>query len=480
MMRELWRLFVYLVLLVLLVVGSGELQAAERNILLIIADDVGVDAAAFYPTSADRRVTTPPAPPTPNLARLAQNGVLFRRAWATPWCSPTRATIVTGRYPFRTGVGDPLPKDPAKPSPGLPLDEFALPEAFQKGDPRYRLAHIGKWHVSRDPDPADDREPNQHGWPHFAGPDPDLPFLPSFYAWPKTVDGVTRQSTVYATTDQVNEAVVFIRDAKEEGRPYFVWLAFSASHSPYEKPPNELHSKDSLPSSGAPRRAYYEAMVEAMDTEIGRLLNDVNLADTTVIFLGDNGTPAEVTVQPYDRKKAKGTPYQGGVRVPLLAAGAGVVDPGRIVDRLVSTVDLYPTILELAGINPSDVLPAGTKIDGVSIVPYLGNRVGASVRESVYTEEFPDCFNKDYERAIGNCCYKLIRRANGSREFYDLRADPYETRNLLAKKLTLVQRKNLNSLSQQLDSLLAGAVPPPACRTAAGSMAATGELLVSP
>jgi arylsulfatase A-like enzyme len=392
------RVLRHFVPLVLLVLGIGEPQAAERNILLIIADDLGVDAAPFYPTTADRRNTTPPAPPTPNLTSLARSGVLFRNAWATPWCSPTRATIFTGRYPFRTGVGDPIPKDLAKPSPGLSLDEFGLPEVFQKADPRYLLAHIGKWHISRDDDLADDSEPNRHGWPHFVGPDPDLASLPSFYDWPKTVDGVTKRSTVYATTDQVDETVTFIRDAKNRGEPYLVWLAFSAPHSPYEKPPDDLHSKDSLPATGASRRAYYEAMVEAMDTEIGRLLKEASLSDTTVIFLGDNGTPGEVTVQPYDSKKAKGTTYQGGIRVPFLVAGAGVAAPGRIVDEVVNTVDLYPTILELAGIDPSNVLPQGRRIDGISIVPYLNNEVETALRDTVYAEEFPDCFNHDYER----------------------------------------------------------------------------------
>jgi arylsulfatase A-like enzyme len=219
--RVLWH-FIALVLLVLV---AGKPQAAEQNILLIIADDFGVDAAPFYPTTVDRRDTTPPAPSTPNLMWLAQSGVLFRNAWATPWCSPTRATIFTGRYPFRTGVGNPISRNLTKADPGLSLDEFSLPEAFQKADPRYLLAHIGKWHISRDNDLADDSEPNRHGWPHFVGPDPDLAFLPSFYDWPKTVDGVTKHSTVYATTDQVDEAVTFIRDAKNRGKPYLVWLA---------------------------------------------------------------------------------------------------------------------------------------------------------------------------------------------------------------------------------------------------------------
>jgi arylsulfatase A-like enzyme len=124
-------------------------------------------AARFYPLNAGRRTTSPPAPPTPNLTRLAQNGVLFRRAWATPWCSPSRAEILTGRYPFRTGIGDPISKNPATASGELRLDEFTLPEAFQKAKPdQYLLAHVGKWHLSRRG--ADD--PNRHGWPYFAGP----------------------------------------------------------------------------------------------------------------------------------------------------------------------------------------------------------------------------------------------------------------------------------------------------------------------
>jgi arylsulfatase A-like enzyme len=202
-------------------------------------------------------------------------------------------------------------------------------------------------------------------------------------------------------------------------------------------------------------------MVEAMDTEIGRLLRSVDLATTTVIFVGDNGTPAEVTASPYNNRHAKGTPYEGGVRVPLLVAGAGVAAPGRVVERIVNGVDLYPTILELAGIDPAAALPSGTRIDGVSIVPYLRNQVGTTLRTFVYAEEFPDHrFDRLFERAIANCCYKLIEREVGSREFYDLRADPYETKNLLGTALTTNQTNNLNTLDSRLDALIATTPPP--------------------
>lgn len=450
-----------LALALLLTAGEARAQAPgpARNILLVIADDFGVDAARFYPTTADRRATTPPAPPTPNLAALARKGVLFRRAWTTPWCSPTRAALLTGRHSFRTGVGVPI-STPTTPGvaedPELPLGEFSLPEAFQAAKPgQYLLAHIGKWHVSIGED-----DPNLQGWPYFAGPRPDLARIDDHYRWPKTVNGVTTTSTTYSTTDQVNDAVRKIGEAKAQAKPYFIWLAFSAPHSPYQKPPNNLHSKDSLPPTGASRRAYYDAMVEAMDTEIGRLLRSVDLATTTVIFVGDNGTPAEVTAKPYNPRHAKGTPYEGGVRVPLLAAGAGVQVPGRVVERIVNGVDLYPTILELAGIDPAAAVPSGTQVDGVSIVPYLGNQVGTPLRSFIYAEEFPTEFDRLFERAIANCCYKLIEREVGAREFYDLKADPYETRNLLGRTLTAAQRSNLGTLDGRLDALIATAPSP--------------------
>ena len=164
---------------------------------------------------------------------------------------------------------------------------------------------------------------------------------------------MTTTSTVYATTDTVDETLKVIAQAKREKKRYFAWTAFNAPHDPFHPPPAELHPRTPLPPTGATNRAIFEAMVEAMDTEIGRLLENVTLADTTVIFIGDNGTTGAVIAPPYPRDKAKATMYEGGVRVPLLIAGAGVASPNRQVSALVSAVDLFPTILELAGIDPA-------------------------------------------------------------------------------------------------------------------------------
>ncbi|HEX6012992.1 MAG TPA: sulfatase-like hydrolase/transferase [Geminicoccaceae bacterium] len=428
----------------------SQAHAAGRNILLLIADDYGIDVTRYYPL-ADRRTTTPEAPPAPNLANLARNGLLFRNTWAQPSCSPTRATMLTGRYGFRTGIGKPVPHDPGAAAPTFSLDEFTLPEAFQaRPDLNYLLLHVGKWHLSRGAS-----DPNQHGWPRFSGPHPELARLESHFQWPKVVNGVETTSTVYATTDQVNDIVQAIAEAKAADRPYFIWGALSAPHSPYQKPPNHLHSRDSLPSSGATRRAYFEATVEAMDTEIGRLLRSVELATTTVIFLGDNGTTGSVIESPYPSSKDKGTLYQGGVHVPLLIAGAGVEEPGRTIPQLVNTTDLFPTILQLAGIDPAAALPAGTKTDGVSLLPYIENKAHPKPRAWAYAEQFPTRWNARWQRTIRDGRYRLIEGADGAREFYDLSTDAFESRNLLRQTLTSTQSQRLRALDQQLDALLA-------------------------
>lgn len=426
-------------------------SAASGNILLLVADDLGIEGANLYPTPP-RLATTPPAAPVPNLRRLARQGVLFTNAWATPACSSTRATIFTGRYGFRTGVGDALPPEPDSPAPVLPLGEFGLPRAFA-GSP-YLLAHIGKWHLSHGT-----ADPNLYGWPYFAGPDPAQTGggIKSYFRWAKTVNSVTATSTVYNTTDVVDETIAKIREAAAADRPYFIWAAFAAVHAPFHKPPDTLHRHDDLPADGgkAYNRAYYEAMIEALDTEIGRLLQAVDLATTTVVFLGDNGTPTAVTVPPYLPEHAKLSVYEGGVRVPLLVAGAQVAAPGRKAGGIVSTVDLFPTILALAGRDPATVLPAGTVLDGVSLMPLLTNTAaGGTVRAFAYTERFPLAFAADYHRAIRTQRFKLIANADGTEEMYDLSADPLERVNLLTLGLSVAQGQKYRYLRRTLNGLV--------------------------
>ncbi len=432
-------------LTVLFVLGQPSASAAKDNILLMIADDFGVDAAGFYP-SPTRQATTIPAPPTPRLADLARRGVLFKRMWATPWCSPTRAAILTGRYGFRTGIGRPKTEG----LPQLAMEEVTLPEIFQQHAPDYVLAHIGKWHLS-----SGLTDPNLQGWPLYSGPYPRLGRINNYFQWDKVVNGVVTPSTRYITSDEVDDAVQVIADAKRMDRPYFIWLAFAAPHVPYHKPPDELHSRDELPVSGAPNRDYFDAMVESLDTEIGRLLDAVDLQTTTVLFIGDNGTDRAGVSPPYDPKRAKGTVYQGGVHVPLVVAGSGVRGANREAKGLANAVDLFPTILELAGMDPAIAVPAAVRTDGISLVPYLQNRPQPRPRTWSFAEEFTLTYDGDWQRAIRDSDHVLIERYDGSREFYRLGDDPLERANLLDGVLPYSERKRLDALDRQLDTLIA-------------------------
>lgn len=415
-------------------------HAAPQNILLIIADDYGADSSSLY-NSTNSGASLPP---TPNLTALATNGVVFRNAYANPVCSPTRACLITGRHGFRTGIGDVI-LGPA--SPMLTTAEFTLPEVFAANPAlNYQLAHFGKWHLNNQA-----TSPNTiGGWPTYAGS--LVGAVANYTNWTKTTNGTSFATTNYATTDVVNDAVAWIQ--AQTNKPWFAWVAFNAPHTPLHKPPNAL-SPHYTGLSGAQininnnPRPYYEAMVEAMDTEIGRLLTAVNRTNTHIIFLGDNGTPGQVIQPPNIQGKAKDTIYEGGVKVPMIAAGPAVVQPGRTNDTLVHAVDVFATILEMAGISNVATLTTNT-IDSQSFLPALTGT--ANLTRHLFVEKFGTNSISADGRALRNGQFKLLSFDAGGEEFYDLLADPTEKTNLLTGTLTTTQQANYYSLTMRLGS----------------------------
>lgn len=399
--------------LLLLVLASAGTAHTSPNVLLIIADDYGADSQSLYNSTAG---TTPP---TPNINALAAQGVRFTSAWACPVCSPTRACLLTGRHAFRTGVGEAVTAAAAN---GLTAAEVTLPEVVTaRGG--IQTACFGKWHLSAGAPAAIASAPNTiGGWPHYAGS--TIGVLPSYTAWTKVTNGVSAASTTYATTDVVNDAVAWINARTTAGQNWLAWVAFNAPHTPFHNPPAALHSYGASPATNLLK---YRAAVEAMDTEIGRLLAAVNFATTTVIFLGDNGTPGQVIQAPYDSTHAKDTLYEGGVRVPLIVRGPGVVNPGRTSSALVHAVDLFSTQLELAGVP----VPATLTLDSQSFVSVLTNQ-SAGTRARLFTDQFDQSDATAGGRAIRDDRYKLIRLNSGSDLFFDLQTDPAEATNLLA------------------------------------------------
>jgi arylsulfatase A-like enzyme len=348
--------------------------ATHHNILLLIVDDWGTDSSPLDNNSTLNPGTT--FPTMANLQALAAQGVRFTNGYAQPVCSPTRAAIITGRQSWRTGVG----------APGqiLSTAETTLPEAFANAGSPYALASYGKWHLGGTGGAMDDDGySNTGGWPEFIGITGGG--AGDYYDWIKNDNGtVTPGTTTYTTTDQVNEAVTFIDAQELSGTPWFVWMGFNAPHTPFHEPPSELLQG----STGTSNRELYEKALEALDTEIGRLLQSVDLNTTNIILVGDNGTPAQVVQAPYgptgQTGNSKSDPYEGGIHVPFIALGPDMtIAAGSTSDRLVHVIDLYPTILAMAGVP----FP-GTGVDATSILPILNGTDTA--KRCVVTETFND------------------------------------------------------------------------------------------
>jgi arylsulfatase A-like enzyme len=398
---------------------------AGNNVLLIIADDFGTDSQSLYNTTAGATA------PTPNINTLAASGVRFTNAYATPVCSSTRACLITGRLGFRTGVGEVVSVPSGN---SLPSSELTLPEVItQNSGLGIQSACFGKWHLNVGGPTVTANGPNTiGGWPHYAGCTAGA--LASYTSWSKTINGTTSTVTTYATTDVVNDAVTWINARTAANQKWVAWVAFNAPHSPFHVPPTNLHSYGANPATNLLK---YRAAVEAMDTEIGRLLLSVNAATTDIILIGDNGTPGQVIQSPYDAAHAKDTLYEGGIRVPLIIKGPSVVSGGRTSDALVHAVDLFSTMLEMAGVP----LPSGVTLDSTSLKPILSN-----LTNTAHSRDFTDQFDQSSATVGGRILrddrYKLIRFNTGTDEFYDLQSDPAESTNLLASGVAAMNSTN--------------------------------------
>ncbi len=375
------------------------LKSTAPNILFIIADDMGLDASPGYNIGHVK-------PNMPNLQSLINSGIKFTNLWSNPTCSPTRATILTGKYGFKTGVLDP--------GDILSTSEISLQRYIDTNTSKsYNHAVIGKWHLSNNKN-----HPNDMGINHFAG------LLgggvQSYWNWNLTINGVTTKSTEYTTTKFTDLAINWVA---EQTTPWFLWLAYNAPHTPFHLPPNDLHSQEALPSDQASIDSnplpYYMAALEALDSEMGRLINSMTKEqqeNTVIIFMGDNGTPNQV-VQVHPSTRAKGSVYQGGVNVPLIISGKNVTRINETEDALINTTDIFTTIANIAGVSTTEIH------DSKSFKELLSNTNNVTKRDYVYTE--------NENTSIRNATHKYIYFDNGSEALYNLNDNPLENPNLL-------------------------------------------------
>ena len=421
---------------------------AQDNVLILLADDIGVDYVGCYGEG-------PAAANTPNIDALAERGVLFRNVWAAPICSATRAQIMTGRLSLRHGIGH-----VANSAHALSLGEITIPEILDN-NAHLDVAHaaFGKWHLGNF-QVGGELAPNMAGWSHFAGTMTNLNKPEDYYDWEHVENGFTTQADDYATTRAVDD---FLDWHAGIDQPWLALVGFHAAHEPLHAPPSHLHSV-TLPLTD-PRKdpvPFFQATVEALDTEIGRLLAGLgdDLDKTNVIFVSDNGTIKLASVPPFEPSHAKMTPYEGGIGVPMVVAGPAVVNGGREVRSLVNTTDLFATSLELAGVALNAGLDGVVTRDGISFVPYLESAgPHLPLRTIDYQEYFfpsgPGPYTIDF-RIARDARFKLIRdQVTGTQELYDLRVDPFETNNLLPGPLPPYIKQSYKALSAHIDGVLA-------------------------
>lgn len=388
-------------------------QGERPNIVLIIADDLGIDVLEGYGIEGDK-------PVTPTLDSLRRNGIAFTNCWATPQCTPTRAALLSGKFGIKTGVFRP-------PGP-LDLEHESIFTKVKAGGLDYSTSAIGKWHVGANNNLD---HPAEHNVDHFDG------YLGAgfddYYDWEKVTNGVESMERDYATSYFSDASIDWIG---QQTGPWFLWLAHAAPHVPIQVPPQGLYTTE--PTD---RQSTYFAMIEAMDHEVNRLiqsLGDEDRENTLFIFVGDNGTPNNVT-DFWPDGHSKGSIYEGGLRVPLLMSGAGVQRQGVVEPALVQSTDLHATILEIMGLD----LPGGD-FNSASLLPLLAGE-GDWERKINYSDyEIDDVL----VWATRTERYKLIEGEDGNQEFYDIIEDIKEENNLI-NRLTVDQESIMNMLKEE-------------------------------
>jgi len=397
---------------------------------------------------------------TPHLERLAARGMMFTDAYAAnPLCSPTRASIMTGKYPCRLGITMPaghLPAQPDVPLLGktaptwhkmvcprarrfLPLGEYTVAEAFR--DAGYATAFIGKWHLG-----------HATWWPKKQGFDVNIagghyPGPPSYFS-PYRIKTLTDGPRGEYITDRLtDEAVGYLRKAaRADHKPFMMCFWHYAVHAPFQGKAKLIRTYSKLKDPrGMQGCATMGAMLQSMDESLGRVLDTLDktkLADNTiVIFFSDNGGNmySRVEGRPptnnHPLRGGKGIIYEGGVREPCVVVWPGAVKPGSRSSEVISSIDWYPTMLAMAGIKPRP----GQQIDGVSILPVLKG-AGKLDRDAVF------CHYPHYVPATGNLPATSVRQGNWklirlygqgpgrtcAYELYNLADDIGETKNLAA------------------------------------------------
>ena len=409
------------------------------NVIIIFADDLGYNDISFHGTSDIS---------TPNIDDIGKNGVFFTSGYlTTPFCSPSRAGILTGRYPDFFGYGRNILFAPKDPNMGLPLSEFTMADLFKTKD--YVTGIIGKWHLGA----HESLRPNNRGFDEFFGhltgghrylPDEltledetEVKAHNQAYRT-KILRNTTRVEIDDYLTDEFSyEAVKFIENNSQ--KPFFLFLPYNAPHGPLQAPEKYVNR---FPDIENPLRKIYAGMISSMDDGIGKILTKLKeekIYDNTIVFfLSDNGAPKKR----WTDKDGANSPFsgykgsdlgEGGVRTPFFMQWPKKIKPKTTYDNPVSSFDIFATMKSI--INPDLELP--NKIHGKDILPYVLSEKSGAPHESLFWKINGDfkIVNNDTIRgndrfAVRSKNYKMIIDENGNNYLYDLDKDISEQNNI--------------------------------------------------
>ncbi len=400
---------VQLLLAVLLFIVVNKAFSQEKpNIIVILTDDQGWADVGFNGATDI---------PTPNLDRLAGEGVIFSNGYVShPYCSPSRAGLLTGRYQARFGHDCNMPYDGENDATvGTPLSEKMISEALKEQG--YRTSAIGKWHVGDHPD----LYPLAQGFDHWFG----FPGGGMNY-WGKAkndIQTIYRNGKVvpenelnYLTDNFTDEAIKFI--SKKEDKPFFMYLAYNAPHAPDHATKEYLEKTKHIEYAG---RSIYAAMVNAVDTNVGRIDSTLvanNIKDNTIIvFLSDNGGRIEhADNRPY--RGHKGMLFEGGIKVPFFMTWPKKIKENQHYQNIVSSLDLFPTFLNAAGAKAKKE----KQLDGVDLLPYITNKVKSAPHDELFWRS-----SGNFEYAVRKGDYKLYKSAYKNKTLlFNLKKDSLE------------------------------------------------------
>jgi arylsulfatase A-like enzyme len=348
--------------------ASLQAQGKEKrtNILIILSDDVGYGEYGFQ---GNKQI------PTPNIDSIAAKGIRFTQGYVSgPYCSPTRAGLMTGRYQTRFGHEF----NGQGPNFGLPLSEKTMAELLRSLG--YATCVVGKWHLGGEPE----FRPTRRGFDEYYGTLANTPFfIPTKFVDSRiSPDPVEKKqkSDFYTTEAYATRALDWLE--KNRDRPWFLYMPFNAQHAPLEAPQRYLERFAGIQEE---KRRTFAAMMSALDDAVGRVLAKVRELgqeeDTLIVFFSDNGGPTpQTTSMNFPLRGFKATTLEGGVRIPFCMQWKGHLPSGKTYEHPIIQLDLLPTCLAAAGAKADPNL----KLDGVNLLPYLTGEVSAKPHETLY------------------------------------------------------------------------------------------------